>query len=112
MIKFKNLEQVTEYINQWSIKDDICAFIDEVLKKALPEYTLKDTRKRAKLLLSIDLTNYIEPYNDDYFVWFKLNETKFRLLKTRLIKITYKNNKCIQCKNIEYCNLYKDVQKL
>ena len=110
MIKFKNLEQVTEYINQWSVEYDICAFIDEVLKKALPKYTLRDTHKRAEMLLSIDLTNYIEPY-DNFSVQLKLNENKFILHKARLIKITY-NNKCIQCKNIEYCNMYKSVQKL
>ena len=108
MIKFKNLEQVTEYINQWSIKDGIYTFIDEVLKKALPEYTLKDTHKRAELLLSIDLTDYIES-QDNYSAWFKSGENRFILSKHRLIET---NNKCIQCKNIEYCNMYKDVQKL
>ena len=111
MIKFRDLEQVTNYINQWSVGYDICAFIDEVLKKALPKYTLRDTHKRAELLLSIDLTDYIEPY-DNFSVQLKLNENKFILHKARLIKITYNNNNCIQCKNIEYCNLYKDVQKL
>lgn len=108
MIKFRDLKQATDYITQWCAEDNICDFIDEVLKKALPKYILEDTRKRAELLLSIDLTDYIEPYNC-YSVWFKSGKNRFILNKHRLIEI---NNKCIQCKNIEYCNMYKDVQKL
>ena len=111
MIKFRDLKEVTDYINGWSAEHSICDFIDKILKKALPKYTLRDTHKRAELLLSIDLTDYIEPYNN-FSVQLKLNKIKFILHKYRLIKTTYYNNKCIQCKNVEYCNLYKNVQKL
>ena len=108
MIKFRDLKQATDYINGWYYEHSICDFIDKILKKALPKYTLKDTHKRAELLLSIDLTDYIEPC-DDVSVWFKLDGNKFTLLKHRLIETI---KKCIQCKNIEYCNMYKYVQKL
>ena len=88
-------------------------FYRRSIKKALPKYTLRDTHKRAELLFSIDLTDYIEPA-DKHSVWFKLDKKRFIINKSRLIKIIYNknNNTCIQCKNIEYCNLYKDVQKL